>query len=786
MDISNLDAITGDSEVVRALKLQREEALAEQVDALGVKLAKLRDEAVTARKNSGIEEVWRKCEENYLGIDDENRHEFEGQSWAKPLTMDSPVSYGSTYSGEAPRSTVFVKLTSRYVDASAARLAENLLPVDDKPFAFSNTPVPEMDEAKADQTPAAMMPNGMPMPNPENPQAPLTVGDVVKKKLELAAKSAEKAETRVWDWLCESDFAGELRKCVHDAARIGVAVVKGPVPIVTKHGKAVQSEQGLVLTYIQAVQPGSRWVDPWDVYPDPACGEVIRNGSFVWEHDTMSAKQLQDLRGGDGYLDGQIKKVLKEGPGKRNLVASRPYSENESSSKFKFDVWHFTGLIEKRDLAMLDAVGVEDIDAEDDEMVSAILTMVNDSVIRAVLNPIESGDHGYDSMSWKRRAGSWAGVGVAEDLFTPQRMINGATRRMNDNAGLSAGVQIIVDRGAIYPEDGSWTITPNKIWCKAEDSPTTDVRQAFTTAVIPSMQVELMNIIQYALRLAEESAGLPLIAQGTAGISSPNTATAAEHQNTNANTLLRRVAKAFDDGILTPHMKRYYDWLMMDPSVPAEEKGDYKVVIQGSSALVERAIQDQFILQIAQMAMNPAFRFSPEKIAAEICKSRFISPERVQYTEEEWAQMQQQMQGQQQPPPQIAVAQIKAQADAEKTQAQIQADMQKAQLQAQTDLQEAQMERDRDTMYAQAEQQRNASEHQARMAELQLKLQLAQLDYANRNQMQLEDVKAKLAIESAKLNTTKELAAMNASAKQLPKPPVEPPGRAPAGQSFNR
>lgn len=767
----------------RALKLRDEEAYAEQIDALGQRLAKLRDEAVTARKNSGIEEVWRRCEENYLGIDDENRQEFEGQSWAKPMTLDSPVSYGQTYSGEAPRSTVFVKLTSRYVDASAARMGDILLPVDDKPFAFSNTPIPEMDEAAEDQTPAVMMPNGMPMPNPENPQMPMTVGDVVKKQLDVAAKKAEKAETRVWDWLGESNFAGELRKGIHDAARLGVAIIKGPIPVIKRSNKAVQLEDGsMALTFKQAVQPGSVWCDPWNIYPDAACGENLHDGSFVWEHDSMSSKQLNDLKGNDGYLDSQIRKVLKEGPGKRNIVGG--FRDNDALSKHKFDVWHFNGLIAKRELALLDAVGIEAVEAEDDEMVSAILTMVNDSVIRAVLNPMESGDHPYDSMSWKRRAGHWAGVGVAEDLFTPQRMINGATRRMNDNAGLSAGVQIIVDRGAIYPEDGSWTITPNKIWCKAEDSPTTDVRQAFTTAVIPSMQVELMNIIQYALRLAEESAGLPLIAQGMSGISSPNTATAAEHQNTNANTLMRRVAKAFDDGIITPHMNRYYEWLMMDPSVPAEEKGDYQVVVHGSSALVERAIQDQFILQIAQMSMNPAFRFDPAKIAAEICKSRFISPDRVQYSEEEWAQMQQQQP--QQPPPQIAVAQIRAQADAQKTQALIQADLQKEQIRAQTDLQEARLEADRDTMYVQSDAQRNASEHQARMAELNLRLQLAQLDYASKNQITVDEVKAKLAIESAKLNTQKELAAFGAKASLMQKPPTEPPGRANPGQSYSQ
>lgn len=772
-------------EDVRALNEADEELRIEKIEAIGKSIAKLRDDAVAARKNSGIEDVWRKCEENYLGIDDVNRHEFEGQAWAKPMTMDGVLTRDS-YVDEAPHSTLFVKLTSRYVDASAARVGETLLPVDDKPFSYSSTPIPEMEEALENGSPVATLPNGMPLPNPENPQMPLTVADVAQKQLAKANEAAKKAEARVWDWMCESGYAGEMRKCIHDAARIGVAVMKGPVPVVTKERKAEQTEQGYKLTYLNKVKPGSFWADPWNIFPDPACGENIQNGSYIWEQDQMSKKQILDFIGRDGYIESQIRKVIKEGPGKRNAITSS-FKQNENDMKYKYDVWNFTGMVSVEDLEVLGAPGFETIE-EGVEEVSVLLTLVNDSVIGVVLNPLDSGELPYDNMAWKRRAGHWAGCGVSEDLFTPQDMINAATRRLMDNTGLAAGVQIVVDRGAIYPEDGSWIITPNKVWSKAEDSTVSDVRQAFNVFTIPSLQGELSAIIQYALRLAEESAGLPLIAQGQNGPTSPDTATAASLQNNNANTMMRRVAKAYDDQLSTPHINRYYDWLMMDPEVPSDEKGDWTIVVHGSSALVERSIQDQTIQQLGNMAVpgNP-FRLSPEKWIAEMLRSKFIDPSRVQYNEEEWAQVQQQMAQQpQQPMPQIEVAKIRAQADAQKTQALIQADLQKEQMRAQTDLQEAQMEADRDTMYVQSDAQRNASEHQARMAELQLKLQLAQLEYASKNKITLDEVKAKLAIESAKLNTQKELAAFGAKASLMQKPPTEPPGRANPGQSYQQ
>ena len=102
---------------------------AERLAAFSVTIATLRDDAVKARKESGIEDVWTQCEEAYLGIDDENRAEFAGARWAKPTTMDSGLVRASN-SSDSVRSTAFVRLTSRYVDAGAAKLGEISLPVD--------------------------------------------------------------------------------------------------------------------------------------------------------------------------------------------------------------------------------------------------------------------------------------------------------------------------------------------------------------------------------------------------------------------------------------------------------------------------------------------------------------------------------------------------------------------------------------------------------------------------------------------------------------------------------
>ena len=50
------------------------------------------------------------------------------------------------------RSTVFLRLTSRYVDAGCAKLGEILLPAYDKAFSFSEMPAQELLSAKNDDS----------------------------------------------------------------------------------------------------------------------------------------------------------------------------------------------------------------------------------------------------------------------------------------------------------------------------------------------------------------------------------------------------------------------------------------------------------------------------------------------------------------------------------------------------------------------------------------------------------------------------------------------------------
>jgi uncharacterized protein YdbL (DUF1318 family) len=75
---------------------------------------------------------------------------------------------------------------------------------------------------------------------------------------------------------------------------------------------------------------------------------------------------------------------------------------------------------------------------------------------------------------------------------------------------------------------------------------------------------------------------------------------------------------------------------------------------------------------------------------------------------------------------------------------------------------------------------------EAKMREIEAKRELAMLDYANKHQISLENVKAMLAKTAMTLAAQKQLAGVKGKAPQVAQPAVEPPGRAPNGQRFQK
>jgi hypothetical protein len=679
-----------------------------------------------------------------------------------------------TSQGAKPqRSTVFIGMTRQKTNAAEARVADILLPTDDRNWGIQPTPDPYLTSMARDTRPAdigllaskrpAMQANfaqvGAPMPQQNmagmiapgmqpQPQAgqaltddqgnALRMKDVARAVIELASKKAEAMQREIEDQLIECDYNAELRKVIHDAAKLGAGVVKGPM-VTNRTRKAWQSYTDLTgatvhqIEMVEEISPASFRVDPRNCFPDPGCGEDIHNGKGMYEREMLTPKQVRDLAKQPGYMKEQLRKVLEEGPKRSAAMQELRDEDTRDSANKNYEMWTYWGEVEHDDL---EAAGVTVGEKDVLRTISACVVMVNNTVVKAYLNPLEGGELPYDFYVWEKVAGSCWGFGVPYLMRAQQRVLNSAWRQMMDNAGVTSGPQIVVKPSVIQPADKQWQLSARKIWYATDDMD--DVRKAFATFEFNSHQTELAAIIKMATELADQETGVPTIMQGEKG-AAPDTVGGMQMLMNSANVVLRRLVKQFDDMVTKPHIRRYYDYNMLY-NEDEEIKGDFTIDARGSSALMVRDIQNQAFLNLLAAGANPIYGMylDTEKLFKKALQAQHIDPAEVFKPEEEIEQIkeQQKQAATQAPPdPRIAAAQIRAQADVQKIQAQNQGDQ--AELNTRLAITQAQIA--------------------ARREEMQMTREIEMLKMANAQNISLESIKAKLADTAIKERGRKEL-----------------------------
>ncbi|MBO9679555.1 MAG: hypothetical protein J7556_15035 [Acidovorax sp.] len=574
-------------------------------------LAKRR-EAIAGRAGSGIEEEWTEDEEHYQGIDDANRA-FQN---ANQLYRGRKAALLGGGGGKGPsRSVVFLNITRPYVDAASARVADMLLPTDDRAWEIKPTPLPRLSHSQLSTLASALG-----MGDPAEAQAQ------IEAQQDHAKQAAAGMQKAIEDPLVESNWHGEVRQVIEDAARIGAGVLKGPFPVLRTARLTHKSPITQLTEYIKVdeIKPGSKRIDCWNFFPDPACGENVHNGSYTWEREYIGKRQIKDMLADDSYDAAELLAVMREGPARTREGTEAVYRAGDD----EFEMWIFYGY-SARDTLM--RFGVE-LEEADEEKLPTMAVMINDRLVKVVLSPQENGEFPYDVLAWQRRPGLPWGVGISRQIRTVQRMLNGSARAMMDNSGLSAAPQVVIGNG-VTPADGDYSLRPGKLWRAEPQSDVRDVRGAFAAFVVPSVQAELMNIIQFSLKMAEDTTGMPAMLQGIRG-DAPNTLGGMQMQNNNATSVLRRLAKRFDDYMTRPHIQRYFDWMMAysdDESI----KGDFEIEVRASSALVERDAQQQFLLQMVSLARDPSYEIDPAKLFAELCKGQRLDPKNFQLDEQQ-------------------------------------------------------------------------------------------------------------------------------------------------------
>lgn len=692
--------------------------------------------AIDARAASGIEDEWRLCTNGYEGKDET----ADDDGWrSKPVGKIDPKR-------NERRSVIIPNITRPFVDAAAAKIADIILPSDDRAWSLKPTPVPTLiATSKAvvlqDAVPG-MKKMGVP---PEVQQGVVDAVAEAAKEAELAlkkaAETAEKAEKQIEDWQVESRWNAETRRVIDDMCRMGTGILKGPYPHEVRRKAWVD---GKVEVKVETV-PYTKRIDCWDFFPGAGCGENHRDGNDCWERTRLSKRalaKLKDQKRANGeplYIAEAIDAVLAEGPItiEQAIDSKRKLRRTEEDDKALFDL--FIGHC---------FAGKEDFQAagcpcdSDTVQIPAIVEMVNGRVIKLTLNPLESGEFPYDVIPFQRIDGSVWGKGVANHGRAAQNIVTAAWRALLTNAARAAG-PMLVGKANVVPANGKNEFVPWSFWYANDDDETDDARKLLAVLTVPDMQESLMNIINAGMKLFEDSTGLPLLLQGQSG-SAPETLGGQQLVDHHAAGVLRRIARQMDDCITEPNTLRYYEYLLMHG--PDECKGEFIVDARGSTNFAEREIYRNELQEYLKASLNPAFDLSPAKIMEEMLRVTKRSPDKLKLTADEKKALQEAQQGPQKPDNAIQLQQMK---DAD------------AKAEREFKSQEAEKERRLKIMLAENDR------------------DIALMGYATQRNISLDNAKKDLAKVAMTLKVQREMGDTSVA-----KPIAEPKPRAKPGKSF--
>jgi hypothetical protein len=180
----------------------------ERLQSFGTSLSNQRDDWIRARYAYGVDKRWLEDEDQYNAKDNVNK---AASQMMTSVEQGYPV---TTQQAKPHRSTVFIGLTRQKTNAAEARVADILLPTDDRNWGIQPTPKPKLMAVTRDERMAAHKDTGEPLMHPETGE-PLRMKDIARAAMQTAREKATAMQTEIDDQLTECDYNGELRKVLH-------------------------------------------------------------------------------------------------------------------------------------------------------------------------------------------------------------------------------------------------------------------------------------------------------------------------------------------------------------------------------------------------------------------------------------------------------------------------------------------------------------------------------------------------------------------------------------------
>jgi hypothetical protein len=506
-------------------------------------------------------------------------------------------------------SEIFMGIVSNKCRTATAWLRDSMLGTgSDKPWSISPTPVPELPPHLIQELQQIMQQNLMMYyqqgGGPADPMAlrkmAADMKDAAKRELDHEAdKRVERMEQKMEDQLLEGGFIKAMHEFTDDIATFPFAVLKGPAP--RKRKKFEYGPEGEIILSEETLDEYER-VDPFKFYWAP-WGDNLNEIPVIEVH-SLTRDDLQAMIGVEGYSDDVIRTILMDfGGGNHWLDGTVTDSDevtgkqNEDATEDTVDALQLWDSVPGKDLRDW---GMSEEEIEDIAMSYPVeVWLVNNKVIKAVLNYDPIGRKPYFITSFEKVPGRLDGNGVSDLCMDAQNMCNAAARSLANNMGISSGPQVGINISRLPPGEDITQMYPWKIWQfqqseYGDSSPPIDFFQPNSNAQ------ELMAVFDRFLSIADETSGIPRYMTGEHVPGAGRTSSGLSMLISNAGKSIKQVINNIDKDVIEPLLIRKYQRNLRYSQDP-DLIGDVKIIAKGATSLVVKeaeAVRKQEFLNL--------------------------------------------------------------------------------------------------------------------------------------------------------------------------------------------
>ncbi len=468
---------------------------------------------------------------------------------------------------------------------------------------------------------------------------------------------------------CNADI--EFGKCIMSGALYGETFAKGYVHEIERKGykpvnyapEGLQDPTGQHVRYEKYSEkknaPAFRYSSVWNVFRDYETDD-LQAGAGIIDREMMSAYDLNSKKGGPFWIDSAITDAIKAAvppgasshagedtdrlpPGMRDIKSRKKTIETlecwcrvPRSVAEDFEQNHLKGKAGKS--SWWDFAEFEN----DGDEVEIVAVVADNEVVRYVRN---EGKRLWYRAKWEDKLDHYECTGVADNVQDVQQVLNGMVRAFEDNIKLIANVIIAIKKRMLAPDALQDGIKPGEQIEIAEE--VDDARKAIQQITIQDITGSLLNGIPMFERYADEGSMIPKIMQGVvAEKHKPDTLGEMNMLQQNSGRYLGSVIKNYDDGLVEPIVRDFFDYNMEDPEVQ-KGKGNFIAQALGFTSFQDRIMKLQKLLQFLGLTSESEILATEVKfrdLLGDVAKALDLDPDQVMKSTEEKQEEQEQAQ----------------------------------------------------------------------------------------------------------------------------------------------